>query len=181
MNKSIKLVKAIVIDNDDTNFGDSKHLSRIKVRPIPEMDSIDPALLPWVRPWNIKGMTEKSYSHDPPEIGSNVRCYFLDEYWKQGYYIAGDFIDGFFSWENVVEQLQSHIPILNTQIYPNPRFTQLSDGSIVFHNTITGEIGILHNSGTYIVISSTGGVNINALDQVTIEAPVINLIGLVYD
>ena len=172
------LYKAVVIDDNDTNVGDSKNLSRIKVRLLPEMNGIDESLLPWVRPFFVEGITELNNSHNPPEIGSNIKCIFIDDYYKQGFYLKGDFIDGFFSWDSVVHLL-SKINELGNQTYPNPRFTQLPDGSIVFYNTVTREMGILHSSGTYAMITASGGMSINAIDKIVLQAPEIDLIGIV--
>jgi hypothetical protein len=171
----LDLLNCDVIDNDDTNAGDNVHLSRIRIRPTPEMNSIDESLLPWARPLFNEGMKDGNFSHSVPEKGSKVWCIFLDAYYKQGYYITGQFIDGFFNWEGVKNVLENKIDAIGSQVYPNPRFTQLPDGSIIFNNTATGEMGILHNSGTYAVINSKGGINIVAVDKIIAKAPEMDI------
>ena len=72
MNKSIKLVKAIVIDNDDTNFGDSKHLSRIKVRPIPRNGLHRSGSITMGPSMEHKRNDRKAYSHISPPSGAHL-------------------------------------------------------------------------------------------------------------
>lgn len=147
-----KLYFGRVEDNDDPD-----QLSRVKVRLLPEMNDADVDHLPWVRPFMVENMTADSYSHKPLEVGSTVWCLFIDEYFKQGFYIAGTFIDGLFDYGTVKDQIDS-IPEIDSQTYPQARFTRYPDGTIIFQNTSSGEVGIYHSTGSYVVIDKEGSL-----------------------
>jgi len=153
----IKLRKAIVIDNDDSNSPDKEHLSRIKVKILPELLGVDDDLLPWCRPFFQMGMSPNSITHNIPIIGSSIWMIFLDDYWKEGYYLTGRFVDGFFDfakWEDLESLIQNDD--IQAATYPNPRFFLLPDNSVLFYNTETKSKGIINHNGTYSVINGDG-------------------------
>ena len=88
---NINLYKAKVIDTADT---DSK--AKIKVRLLPEMKDISEDHLPWVRSFFTLGMSATNYSFHLPKIDSYVWVFFLDEYFQEGFWFTGIFMDGFF-------------------------------------------------------------------------------------
>ncbi len=151
----LSLHYATVIDNNETN-----KKSMIKERILPEMKDFDSNKLPWVRPFINQGMSEDQYSFNPPENDSKIWVVFTDKYFKEGYYLSGSFIDGHFNYTSVQTDLNKIAELSNTA-YPNIRFNRLPDGTIMFHNNSTGEVGIYHSSGQYVVIDNTGAVTIS--------------------
>jgi hypothetical protein len=151
----LKIYYATVIDNDDTNAPDGEELSRIKVKILPEFKDIkNNAHLPWARPFTVHGMSSNSYSHTPPEIDDKVWV-LGNEYLTELYYINGAFIDGFFD-ASTVETSLGNITEAVTTTYPDLKFYQLADGTILFYNSSSGDVGIYHSTGSYLVIKSTG-------------------------
>lgn len=141
----MKIQKAKVMSIDDPDS-----LGKIQIKVIPEMEGVDDDLLPWVRPFSIGGMSKDHFSFNPPPVNSMVWVGFIDKYFKKGYYISGQHIDGFFSYvsaKNKADQTGDS----NTS-YPNLRFYLFEDGGIVFHNSETGNFGVVHNGGSYILV-----------------------------
>ena len=157
---------ADVIDNNDPN-----QKAMIQVRILPEMKDFDEAKLPWVRPFINTGMSEDQYSMNLPENDSKVWVVFIDEFFREGYYLAGAFIDGFFDFSAVQTSLNK-IAELSDTTYNNIRFNRLADGTVIFHNDNTGEVGIYHSSGKYIVIDDSGDITIKADVKVTGNAEI---------
>ena len=155
----LKIYYGTVIDNDDTNSDDGEKLSRVKVMLLPEMKDMASSYLPWLRPFFVKGMSADSFSHLSPEIGDKVWCIFLDNFFKDGYYFSGAFIDGFFDIDTVENTISDNITEEEINItYPNLKFKQFADGTIEFHNTDTGDRGVYHSSGAYFIINSDGNI-----------------------
>jgi hypothetical protein len=149
-----KLYYGKVIDDSDP---DEK--GKIQVRLLPEMKDMTEADLPWLYPFLMENQSEEAYSHKPLEIGSTVWCIFLDEYFKYGFFIAGAFINDLFDFSSIKDDL-GNISEIDAQEYPNPRFTRYNDGTIVFTNTQTGEMGIYHSTGSYAVFDSEGSATV---------------------
>jgi hypothetical protein len=151
----IKLYYAEVIDNDDQNHDDGKKLGRIKVKVLPEMKDIKDSYLPWIRPFIQKGMSSSQYSYHSPEVGDKIWVIFLDDYWKEGYYLWGAFIDGFFDYASIESDLGNIAESIDTT-YPNVKFYYTPDGSLFFLNTDTGDKGFLNSNGLYVIIDTDG-------------------------
>jgi len=149
---NIRLYYGKVEENNDPDKE-----SKIQVRLLPEMKDVAKSDLPWVRPFLVENMTEEATSHCPLEEGSTVWVFFLDEYFKYGFYIKATFLDDLFDYDSVKSDIDS-ISDLDSQSYPQPKFTRYKDGTIVFHNSETGETGIYHKSGSYNVIDKDGNV-----------------------
>jgi len=160
----LKLYYAEVIDNDDQNSDDGKKLGRIKVKILPQMNDIKDSLLPWIRPFVQLGMSSSQFSYVSPEIGDKVWIFYTDKYFKNGYYLCGSFIDGFFDYSTIEDELGNIAESLNTT-YPNLKFYYVADGSILFWNTDTGDKGFYNNNGSYIFISADGQIYIYSKDQ----------------
>ena len=157
----LKLYYGEVINNDDSSEKEGK-LGRIQVRLLPEMKDIPTTFLPWIRPFMSEGMSSDHYSFNSPEIGDKIWCLF-DKYFKEGYYLRGAFIDGFFDYDSVTSSL-SNIDETITTTYPHLKFKKFKDGSIEFHNTDTGEIGVYHNTGSYFLMDADGNIILNNKD-----------------
>jgi len=152
----LSLHYATVVDNNDT---DQK--AKIKIRILPEMKDFDDAKLPWYRPFFPDGMSADQFSYNPPENDSKIWVICTDKFLTDGYYLAGAFIDGFFDFSSVQSDLQNISELSNTD-YDKLRFTKMPDGTIIFHNDSTGEVGVYHNSGKYVIIDNNGDVHISS-------------------
>jgi hypothetical protein len=139
----------------DTNDPDQK--GRVKVRLLPEMKDAQESHLPWVYPFLIQSMTEDAFSHIYPDQGSLVWCFFTSDSFHTGYFISSVFLEDIFDY-SVVEDAISNISEVQSPQYPQAKFTKYSDGTVVFTNTDTGDMGVYHSSGTYTVIDRDGGV-----------------------
>lgn len=151
----VSLHYATVIDNED-----SDQKAKVQVRVLPEMKDMDEDKLPWVRPFINPGMSENSYGYNVPEVDSKIWVVFIDKYFHDGYYLTGSFIDGFFDFSSVQSDLND-VTELSDKSYANIRFTRLPDGTVIFHNDDTGEVGIKHSSGKYVVIDDSGDIHIS--------------------
>lgn len=160
----IQLYYATVTDNDDQNHDDATKKGRIQVRLLPEMNKIDPTKLPWVRPFVQPGMSASNFSYISPEVDDKIWVIFTDKYFKEGYYLCGSFIDGFFSMSTIDTAL-GNITESITTTYPDLKFYYMVDGSILFWNTSTGDKGFYNKNGMYVLIDNLGKVYLNAKDQ----------------
>ena len=157
----MKMYLAKVIDNNDTNSDQGAKLSRVKVKVLPEMNGIKDEFLPWVRPFFTN---QNSRIHNPPEIGQTIWVFFVDEYWHDGYYVTGLFVDGQVDYAGVDSSLQN-ITEGPDLTYPNLKFYQFPDTSILFINTDTGDKGIYQANGTYMFINADGDVYLYTPDR----------------
>lgn len=153
--------EAEVIDNNDP---DKK--GKIKVRIMPEMESFSDDMLPWVAVYsNECGSYENIGEHKIFEKGSLIRVIVEDEFYKKIRYISDDYIEDFYVYDSL--DLTS-ITELESQTYPQPYFKITKDGAIEFHNTDTGEKGILFKSGGYIIHDKNGKIFIKPNSKIKI-------------
>lgn len=160
----VKLYYATVIDNDDQNHDDGSKKGRIKIKVLPEMEGIKDDFLPWVEPFFTRGMAEGSFSYHSPEIGDKVWVIFIDKFWKNGYYLTGAFISGFFAESDVTSKMGDIAETVDT-IYPNLKFEYMIDGSLLFYNTDTGDKGFINKNGWYFFIDTDGKTYWYFVDQ----------------
>ena len=164
------LKKAVVVDDNDPD-----KLSKVQIRVIPEMKDVAERLLPWARPHGTgMDMKASAFGHEPPAVGSFVWVYYLDEYWQRPYYLSGRFIEGLFD-HDVVKSTLSGVTEVGSQTYPNPKFILYEDGSIVFHNTDTGAMGMYSSNGSYVIIGGSGDVVIQADNEIHLNGAVKHL------
>ena len=92
------------------------------------------------------GVTIKYSSTSPYQI-------FINEYWTHFCYVFDEQLEEV----NVYEHWKSisGIEDIDSPSYPNPRIQKLKDGSLLFHDSEKGSIGIYHSTGTYTVINGT--------------------------
>jgi len=151
MNLDLKF--GVVVDNDDP-----LKKSRIRVRLLPGMTSVPDSKLPWLEPLLSSGsVSDKSYKHEPLEVGSNVWCIFSDDTLLVGWYFTGVFSNESFDFSEISDDL-SNIVEESFGDYKDLRFTRYSDGTIEFHNVSTGLHGTYHSSGSYTIFDSSGGI-----------------------
>jgi len=151
----LSLHYATVVDNDDS---DKK--AKIQIRILPEMDGFEASKLPWYRPFMNEGMTADQFSNNLPAVDSKIWVVATDKLMIDGYYITGSFIDGFFDYSTIQTALDN-VAELSDSTYANIKFNKYTDGTVVFHNDDTGETGIYHSSGKYIVIDVDGLTTVN--------------------
>lgn len=148
----VQLYTGEVVDTEDP---DKK--GKVKVRLLPEMKDAQEDHLPWLYPFALQSMTEDAYSHIFPEEGSLVWCFFTSESFHTGFFISAVFLEDLFDY-SAIEDAIDDIPEVPAVQYPQAKFTRYNDGTLVFTNTETGDMGIYHSSGTYTVIDQDGGV-----------------------
>ncbi|NCB03783.1 MAG: hypothetical protein EOM67_16750, partial [Spirochaetia bacterium] len=152
---------ALVIDTND-----SDKQGKIKLRILPEMNMMSENHLPWARPQihNSYGLSkeEGSYSHKIPELDTLVYCEVSDD-WTSFYYLDEiPFYGPGYSYEDTLSFIQESIEELEEQTYPQPSYTKTKDGTVEFHNTETGESGIIYPSGTYFHVRSDGTLKVQS-------------------
>jgi len=145
--------KAVVLDNIDLDKE-----GRIKVRILPEMNGVDESLLKWIYPFLLPGGGGQNGTHDVPEIGEYVTVVIKDKYWINIEYISADYTIDNYPYSSF-ETIAGNISELGSQTYPQPKYLRkFNDGTIMFHNSDTGESGIYNNNGSYIIFDSTGKI-----------------------
>lgn len=148
-----KVCIAKVVDNNDP-----EQLGKIKIKIIPEMENFDEDLLPWIGIYKQgQGTGNETAFHEIPEVGTFIRVLIEDwPFFKRARYISDDFIEG----KSQYQQFDLTIPELTEQSYPQPSFKKYKDGTIVFHNSETGEHGSYFPNGSYFLIDENGAPHI---------------------
>lgn len=153
--------EAEVVDNNDP---DKK--GKIKIRILPEMQDFQENMLPWSAVYsNQSGLSQDVGEHKIFEIGSLIRVIIEDEYYKKIRYISDDYIEGFYIYDSCDV---SSISELDAQTYPQPYFKITKDGTIEFHNTISGEKGTLFKGGGYILHDKNGNIFVKPSSKIKI-------------
>ena len=154
---------AKVVDNNDP-----EKLGKIKVRILPEMEDFSENILPWVGVYNQNDTT-----HSVPDNETFIRVVVEDwPYMQRIRYISDDFVEG----EDSYSQFNANIEELSSQKYPQPSFKRYKDGTIVFHNSDTGEHGTYFSNGGYFLSDKDGNVHINSKSgKLSIKNDVISL------
>jgi len=135
-------------------INDPDKLGKIQVRLLPQMKEVKKSLLPWYDPlWGTGKMGQSSFN--PPEIGSVIIVFPSSETLRNGYYMGGDHIEGFFDYSAVKTIIDSASEVTDSE-YPNVKFLLHPDGTVEFHNNRTGDRGIVHSSGSYQIIDKDG-------------------------
>lgn len=168
----------VVSTNDPLRIG------RIKVRILPELENAEEKNLPWAVP-EISGMvSSKTMScHVVPPVGSLIRVVIEDEYFRNIRWVGNDFVPNHEAYNFIHEIYPEE---LLPQEYPNPQILRYPDGTIMFHNLETGEIGIQKPDSCYILIDHEKNIVISndkikikiSNDSVIIDAPKIVMKGL---
>jgi hypothetical protein len=133
-----------------------EHPGRIQLRVLPQFKNVDNTLLPWADPLVGVGMSAEEFSFTPPQVGAMVWCVFTDRYWKNPYWLPGQFLSGFFDYDGQIKPSLDSVTELGNTAYPNVRFRRLPTGTIEFYNADNGEYGTVHNSGSYIIFDVDG-------------------------
>lgn len=154
---------ARVIDNLD-----EEELGRIQIRVIPELNGIEDDDLPWARPGNagVNFIAEGIGKHNVPDIDSIVTIEVSEDWQHFLYTDEAPMVADWYPYAKFVEEFAQDD--LEDQEYPQPKFTRTTDGTIHFHNTETGELGIQHPTGLFVVVDKDGNLFVRYVNQVRI-------------
>lgn len=150
--KELKYCTAIV-----TNISDPNQQGKIQVRLLPYMVDSTEEHLPWYDPFILGSGSDSEYSFNPPKKDSIILVFPSSETLRHGYYLGGDHIEGLFDYPTIKTIIDS-IPELTDSEYPNVKFYLMGDGSMQFHNTENSELGVIHQSGSYIIFTTEGNL-----------------------
>lgn len=151
----VTLREAQVIDiNDPDKAG------KIKIRILPEMELFKVDVLPWVGIYHEgTGITSTQGVHILPEQNSFIRVLIEDwPHLRKIRVISDDYVEGIYIYNNTS---LTQVTDLTAQTYPQPFFKKYKDGTIEFHNTSSGEYGVLYKGGEYEIHDATGNYLIN--------------------
>lgn len=154
----------LVIDNNDPD-----KLGRVKVRIFPEFDTLEENSLPWADPMNDDDICIPSDSSGVgtfriPEKDSYI-VVLIDPTWQNFRYSGvtpnrkrTDVIT------NITDNLSNLIDNVDTT-YPQPLYLmRTKDGTIAYHNTENGEMGIVSKNGIYLRYDSEGTFEMGSKD-----------------
>lgn len=158
----LNLYYAKVTDNNDS---DKK--GKLQVRILPEFKDIKESLLPWAKPFFSAGSSTSSYSMNLPKVGSNVWV-MVNEIFTRFYYLFGAPFEGIFDYTSIKASLDSISELSNTS-YPDISFELMESGNIHFENNVTGDIGILHHTGSYVLFDNTGKIYATSVGDITMK------------
>lgn len=150
----LDLYYAEVTDNND-----EEKRAKLQIRILPEFKNMKESLLPWARPFMSSGFSTTEHSMKLPEQGSKIWVLTNDKF-TYFRYLCGSPIEGLFNYDSIKSSLDT-ITELSDSAYPNIDFELLNDGSIRFNNRISGDMGVLHNTGTYSIIDTNGYVTVS--------------------
>ena len=153
-----------VVDNKDPD-----KLGRVKTRIYPEFDTLEEDSLPWVEPMNEDDICIPSDSTGVgsfriPEIDSFI-IVEIDSTWQEFHYSGltpnrkrTDI------HTNIADKLSEYIDGVGVE-YPQPLYLlRTKDGAIAYHNTDTGELGIVNKNGVYLRYDSDGNFEMGSKD-----------------
>lgn len=167
-----------------TDVLDPERRGRVKVRIMPELYDTPVEQLPWVEFYSPGiGIGADSSAHIVPSLGTYVKVIIEDPQWNNIKWTHGDYIPGREGYRFVHEL---NVKELSPQTYPQPNMQRTADGTIIFHNTETGEIGIVKQDGTYFLMGLQGQVVVKSgdsrmqvfPDKIAVNTPKIEIQGL---
>lgn len=154
-----------VIDNNDPD-----KLGKIQVQILPEFAQLDEALLPWISPTHTaqNHTTDQGVgTHRVPPIESYVNVEISSDWQSFSYGSTMQVANLHYPYPSFEENF--NVPDVEIPEYPQPEFTKKDDGTIFFHNTETGEMGLQHSTGTYICIDVDGNPYVRSLNKLTMS------------
>ena len=136
---------------------DPEQLGRVKVRIYPEFESLDVVSLPWADPFIedtcLPGETAGSFRI--PEQGSFI-IVLIDPTWQEFSYTG---VTPVRERKDLFNQITNELSNLTdaTVSYPQPiHLLKTKDGAIAYHNSDTGELGIVNKEGIHLLYDSQG-------------------------
>ena len=140
--------------------------SLIKIKLLPQMLNVDnkDELYPIAYPF-----ISHNNSNENIEIGSTVWV-LHDPLYQIFYYLGNRYFQGLINgkWDTVSSKLSSVSELSNCD-YSNMIWTLEDNGNIKFENKSTSDVGILHKTGTYEIINSSGNITIYHCNGTIIE------------
>ncbi len=166
---------AKIIDNVD-----ELQKGRVQLRVMPEMNGVKDSELPWCYPYIIKGGgdSNKTGEHNIPEINEMIKVIIRDKFWQIIEWLPGDYVEGFYPYSEFSFILSSATELGSMQ-YPEPKFMRkFKDGTALFHNSTTGETGIINKNGSYFIFDVNGNMINNAKSK---KIKIKNTLADIYD
>lgn len=160
---------AKVINNTD----DETQTGKVQVLVLPELNGVaNQDQLPWANPESQSktGNSEGVGIHNVPDVDSYVTVRINDKYWTDiDYLYDSPRLSGVHPYTSFSEEFNID-ELTTTPEYPQPRFEKTTDGSIFFHDTSQGIMGIQHPSGMYVAIDETGKVFLKFVEQLKMKS-----------
>jgi hypothetical protein len=153
-----------------TNVDDPDKLGKVQVRILPELNGVaNDSDLPWASPdsQSKTGKSEGVGFLNIPDLDSVIKVRIANKYWTSIYYLEEAPRSDETFYDNVISELD--IEELTAPTYPQPKLEKTKDGSIFFHNTETGDIGIQHHTGLYVIITADGSLYVRSLDKIVFK------------
>ena len=176
----IRLAK-VISDNDSAGAPSwiTPKTGCVKVRVFPETVDVLDSDLPWAMPDDAgpEGTKSGQGKHDPPKVGSYVKVRIEDPQLKQIFYTSGQMFSSVYPYTESVSKISVDGYVKPT--YPEPRLLELPDGSVVFWDSTTGDMGIQHKTGAYAFISAAGDVKVKATTTFTFKNTLFSLSSLI--
>ena len=152
---------AQVVDNKDPET-----LGRVKVRIYPEFETLEESSLPWAEPMNETDIClpgENVGVFRIPEVNSFI-VVEVDPTWQEFHYSGrtpNRKREGVY--KGIVDDLSGKVDVDTTS--PQPlHLMRGKDGVIAYHNTDTGEIGLVSRNGIYALFNSEGNIELGSKD-----------------
>jgi hypothetical protein len=164
---------AKVISNDDSVGAPSYITAKtgcIKIKIYPELIDVADDDLPWAAPDSVgaSGAASGIGVHNPPEVNSFIRVKINDPYMRELYYLGGVMAASLYPYSAALNKIT--IAGYTKPSYPEPRMIALPDGSVVFWDTTTGDMGIQQSKGSYVLFKSDGSGTVSTAGLLTVAA-----------
>jgi hypothetical protein len=151
--KEFELKQAQVIS---VNEASTKGGIRIKI--LPELKDVPDDKCPIAYPF-FSFNSANELSNDMPEENSIIRV-LVNSYYTLFYYLPNQIFPALFDYTLITTKLGDASEISGTD-YKDLKFRMYRDGALEFHNKDTGEHGIIHSSGSYMVMDESGNIIVN--------------------
>lgn len=136
------------------NIQDVEQKGRVQVRIYPELVDVPDSDLPWATP-----LIEQNIHHVPP-LNSFVLVEVSEDWTSFKYSLITPFARSTYPYEEIKGIIGG------SHTYPEPMAMKTEDGSVLFYDQSTQECGIVHSSGTKIILDKTGHVKIEGVTDI---------------
>jgi hypothetical protein len=145
-----KIAKVFSLDDHDKK-------GRIQINILSEMDGYKDDEYPWA--YNLTVVSSaNSFSNITAEVDSLVWV-LHDQYYKLFYWLGSYKILNDVDFQKVQDQIDK-VDEAGTNKYKDLVFTLYNDGFLIYHNTNTGEHGMVHKDGSYFHYKADGSITI---------------------
>lgn len=150
---------AIVVDNKDPD-----KQGKVLLKILPEFSTFSDDKLPWATPkFNSPFgllIEDGGNIHKIPEVDSYVYCDISEDWTSFQYSEEIPYLLSVYSYDDVLDIIKNSIDELGDNEYPQPFYEKTKDGSILFRNTDTGELGFISPSGFSFHLKEDGSFEI---------------------